>query len=149
MPSQTGRAVIGCAVGVVGGVVLTLATVVARARFQREYLASADDLIHWQSFPMIAVPAAGVIFGLAGAEALKASIAGCVAGLVIGMAVGAGLGWIFTDDPEGPWAAGVIGAGMGLTIGGLLWGVRAWRKSLDAHLASPEEGWSAPRRRGQ
>lgn len=138
-PAQVGRAVVGGAAGVAGGAGVTLATVVARARFQREYLESVDDLIHWQSAPMIAAPAAGVLFGLAGEDALKGSIVGSSAGLVVGGAVGAGLGWVFSKDPEGPWAGGVIGAGVGLAAGGLLGGLRAWSRDEDADLAFPKE----------
>jgi hypothetical protein len=138
-PAQAARAAIGGATGVAGGAAVTLATVVARARFQREYLESVDDLIHWQSAPMIAAPTAGVLFGLAGEDALKGSIVGSSTGLVIGGAVGAGLGWVFSKDPEGPWAGGVIGAGVGLAAGGLLGGLRAWSEDEDADLAFPNE----------
>lgn len=137
--AQTGRAVVGAATGVAGGAGVTIAAVVARARFQREYLDSVDDLIHWQSAPMIAAPAAGILFGLAGEDALRGSIVGATTGMVVGGAVGAGLGRVLSKDAEGPWAGGVIGAGLGLAAGGLLGGLRAWSRDEDADLELPKE----------
>jgi hypothetical protein len=124
--AQVGRAAIGGAVGVAGGAVITLSIVVARARFQSEYLEGVDDLIHWQSAPMLLTPAVGVMFGLAGSEPLKGSVIGSTAGMVVGAAVGAGVGWLASEHAEGPWAGAVIGAGAGMTAGGLLLGIRSW-----------------------
>ena len=135
------RAAIGAVVGVVGGVVITLAAVVVRARFQHEYLESVDNLIHWQSAPMILAPAAGVMFGLAGANALKGSVVGSVAGVAVGTALGALLGWMLAEYQEGPWAGAIIGAGVCLSAGGLYLGFRAWSRDEHAELEFP----SAPR----
>lgn len=123
--AQAARAAIGGAVGVAGGAMITMSVVVARARWQGEYLESIDDLIHWQSAPMILTPAVGVMFGLAGKEPLIASVIGSTSGLVVGSAVGAGLGWLLSTSAESPWAGGVIGAGAGMTLGGLTLGLRA------------------------
>ncbi len=145
--AQVGRAAIGGAVGVPGGAVVTMAVVVARARFQRQYLDSAEDLIHWQSVPMIAGPATGVVFGLAGKDALVGSIVGVTAGTVVGAAVGAGIGWIASPTPESPWSGGVIGAGIGLTLGGLLGGLRGWSRDEDPDIPFPDVlrlGFSVP-----
>lgn len=136
-PAQAGRVAIGGALGVAGGAAVTLAAVVARVRLHEEYVASADDLIHWQSVPMIAAPAAGMLFGLAGEDALRGSIIGSSAGLVIGASVGAGLGWAFSDSPEDPWAGGIVGAGVGLAAGGLVLGLRAWSRDEGADLEFP------------
>lgn len=138
-PAQAARrAVLGAAVGVAGGGVVTLSAIVARARFQREYLDSADDLIHWQTIPMIAAPGAGVLFGLAGHEAHVGSIIGSTTGMAAGAAVGAGLGWLLSDQQEWPWAGAVIGAGVGLTIGGLVGGLRAWKRDEDPEIKFPD-----------
>lgn len=134
---QVQRAAVGAALGVGGGAAITMATVVARARFQREYLESVNDLIHWQSVPMILTPAVGVAFGLAGEEALRASFEGSVTGLVAGAAVGATLGWIVGDTAEWPWAGGVMGGGIGLAAVGLVEGLRAWREDPDPDVEFP------------
>lgn len=135
--AQVERAVIGGGVGVLGGAAVTMAVVVARARLHREYLDSAGDLIHWQSTPMIAAPAAGVVFGLAGEDALMGSMAGSMGGLLIGAAAGAGLGWFLSEEQEWPWAGGVIGGGVGLAAGGLVGGLFAWSRDEDADLEFP------------
>jgi hypothetical protein len=135
--AQAERAALGAAVGVAGGAVVTLSAVVFRARFQREYLDSVDDLIHWQTLPMIGAPAAGILFGLAGREAHIGSIVGSTGGMLAGAAVGSGIGWIVSHTPESPWAGGVIGAGVGLTVGGLYMGLRGWSRDEDARLDYP------------
>lgn len=129
--AQVARGVAGGAVGVAGGAMITLSVVVARARWQGEYLESIDDLIHWQSVPMILTPAVGVFFGVSGKEPFIASVIGSTSGLVAGAAVGAGLGWLLSTSTEWPWAGGVIGAGAGMTLGGLGLGVRALLRQRD------------------
>ena len=129
--AQAARAATGGAVGVAGGAVITLSIVVARARWQGQYLDSVDDLIHWQSAPMLLTPAVGVMFGLAGRDPLVSSIIGSTTGMLVGTAVGGGLGWAFSTSPESPWAGAVIGAGAGMTIGGLALGLRAWRRQIE------------------
>ncbi len=143
------RAAFGAGLGIAGGTVITVSAIVWRARFQREYLDSVEDLIHWQSLPMIAAPAAGVLFGIAGWEPLMGSIIGSTTGLLAGAAVGAGIGWMAATTPESPWAGGVIGAGIGLGIGGLLGGLRGLRENDDANPVVPNElrvGFSIPLR---
>lgn len=121
-----GRAVLGCAIGAVGGGVLTLSIVVARARFQGIYLDSVEDLVQWHGIPIVLTPAVGAVFGFAGRNALVGSIVGSMSGVVIGAVVGTGIGWIVSESSEAPWAGGVIGAGAGMAIGGLFLGIRGW-----------------------
>jgi hypothetical protein len=137
--AQYGRAALGAAVGVAGGAVVTLSAIVARARFKQEYIDSADDLIHWQSIPMIAAPAAGIVFGLAGRDAQAGSIVGSSSGLLAGAAVGAGLGWLLSEQQEWPWGGAVIGAGAGLTVGGLAGGLIAWSRDENPDIPLPKE----------
>lgn len=126
---QATKAAIGTAVGVGGGAVITMSAVVARARFEGRYLESVDDMLDWQSLPMILTPAVGLFFGLGGTKPLNASIIGSVSGMAVGAAVGAGVGWLAASDQEAPWAGGVIGAGAGMVVGGLYLGGRAWLQS--------------------
>lgn len=135
---QVARASLGAAIGVAGGAVITMSAIVARARFQNEYLESVDDLIHWQTIPMVAAPAAGIFFGLAGQDAHVGSIVGSTTGMVVGSGVGAFLGWLTSPDQEAPWAGGVIGAGVGLTIGGIAGGLLAWSEDSQADIDFPE-----------
>lgn len=127
--AQVTKAAMGTAVGVGGGALITMSLVVARAKFQGEYLESVEDLIHWQSAPMLITPGVGMFFGLGGRKPLEASVLGSVSGMLVGTAVGAGIGWLVSASPEAPWAGGVMGAGAGMTIGGLALGTRAWLRS--------------------
>lgn len=135
---QIERPLIGAGIGIAGGAVVTISTIVARARFQHEYIDSVEDLIHWQSIPMIGAPAAGVIFGLAGKDSLTGSIIGSTVGMAAGAALGTGLGWLVSRNPESPWAGGVIGAGVGLTFGGLGYGLYLWNLDDNPHLSFPD-----------
>lgn len=137
--AQVGRMAVGAGVGVAGGGVITLAVIVARARFQNVYIESADDLIHWQSLPMILTPAVGAVFGYVGRDALVGSIIGSTSGMVAGALIGAGVGWLASETPESPWAGGVIGAGVGMTLGGLALGIRGWVQE-DNEDNGPSEG---------
>ncbi|MEX2584527.1 MAG: glycine zipper 2TM domain-containing protein, partial [Gemmatimonadota bacterium] len=134
---QLTRPVVGAGVGVAGGAVITLSAIVYRARFQREYIDSVDDLIHWQTLPMILAPAAGVTFGLAGQDALMGSIVGSTSGMLVGAASGAGLGLLLSSEPEWPWAGGVIGAGLGMSLGGLALGFHRWAEDEDPDVDFP------------
>ncbi len=129
--AQVGRAAMGTAVGVGGGAVITVSVIVARAQLQQEYLAGVEDLIHWQSLPMILTPAVGAAFGYASREAFVGSVIGSTSGMLIGTAVGAGVGWLISPQAEAPWAGAAIGAGAGMTIGGLFLGIRGWLESRD------------------
>lgn len=137
---QATKAAIGTAVGIGGGAVITMSAVVARARFEGKYLESVNDMIDWQSAPMLLTPAVGLFFGLGGVKPLNASIVGSVSGMAVGAAVGAGIGWLAASDQEAPWAGGVIGAGAGMVIGGLFLGGRAWLESRKEERALEEAG---------
>lgn len=130
------RAALGAGLGVLGGVGITVANVVARAHWQNEFLNEPGDLIHWQSAPMILAPAAGVVYGLHSWEALGGSFIGSATGFVAGVGVGALVGRLTMDTPEGPWAGGAMGGGLGLAIGGLVGGYIGWKQH--------EETGSAP-----
>lgn len=136
--AQERRAAVGAVVGAGGGAVITLSAIVARARFQQRYVDSADDLVHWQSIPMIAAPAAGILFGYAGHDAHVGSIVGSTSGMVVGALIGSSVGWAVSRQPESPWAGGVIGAGVGLALGGLAGGIIAWSRDDDAEIGFPD-----------
>lgn len=131
------RAALGAGLGVLGGVGITVAKVVARARWQNEYLHEPGDLIHWQSVSMILAPATGGVFGLHSWDALRGGFIGSASGFAAGVGVGALVGHLTTETPEGPWAGGAIGGGLGLAVGGLIGGYIGW-------LQHEEEGGSAP-----
>ena len=129
--AQLKNAAIGGVAGFFGGIAMTTSIVVARARLQGQYLDSPSDLVHWQTTPLIAGPAAGVFFGITGEDVLRGSIIGSTSGMLIGAAAGAGLGWIISGEPESPWAGGVMGAGVGLALGGLTGAFLGWQKQQE------------------
>lgn len=122
------RAALGMGLGALGGVGITVATVVARARFQGEYINEPRDLIHWQSIPMLLAPAAGGVYGIHSWEALRGSFIGSASGFAVGVGVGALVGHLTTETAEGNWAGGAIGGGLGLAVGGLIGGYLGWRE---------------------
>jgi hypothetical protein len=127
------RAAISGGVGLAEGVIVSLAVIVARARFQNDYVESPRDVLDWgwKAIPVVAAPVAGVAFGLAGDDAFSHSLAGSAAGIAIGASVGGLVGRLTSDAPENTWAGAIIGAGAGLTIGRVLFGVLEWNDGDD------------------
>ena len=87
---------------------------------------------------MLAAPAAGILFGLAGEDALVGSIVGSSSGMVVGAGVGATLGYLLSAEQEWPWAGGVIGAGVGLTIGGVGLALARWSADDNPGVPMPD-----------
>jgi hypothetical protein len=85
----------------------------------------------------VAAPLVGIGFGFVGEEAHKGSIVGSTAGMLLGAAVGTGLGWAVSAQQESPWAGGVIGAGVGMVLGGVGLGLVEWAKDDDADIPFP------------
>lgn len=129
------RAALGAGLGVVGGVGITVAKVVARARFQNEYLHEPSDLIHWQSISMILAPAAGGVYGIHSWDALRGSFFGSSSGFAVGVGVGVLVGHLTSETAEGRWAGGAIGGGLGLAVGGLIGGYLGWRQHEESGAA--------------
>jgi hypothetical protein len=121
------RMIGGAVLGLIGGGVITLAIIVARARWWHVYLESVDDLVHWQGVPIAVGALTGLLFGWAGWWAFAGSVLGSISGLLAGAGVGATVGALVSSYPESPWAGGILGAAAGLTLGGVAWGIHWWR----------------------
>jgi hypothetical protein len=105
-------------------VVLTLAVVVARARFQAYYLDSLADAFGWTALPLPLAVVAGAAAGWRSGGWLAALTACCFAGAAVGVAAGVGLGGVLSPEPEDRWAGGVIGGAAGLLLGAAAaWGI--------------------------
>ncbi len=130
------RAAISGGVGLAEGAVVSLAIMVARARFEDEYVESPSDVIAWgwQAVPVLVAPLAGLTFGLRGKDAFAGSLLGSASGLVIGATVGGLIGRLTSNSSESVWAGAIMGAGAGLTIGRVLLGVLQWN---ERHGAQP------------
>ena len=108
------------AVGAVGGVgaggYVTLAVVVLRAQYGH-YLHEAEDLLGWQTVPVLLGAATGTAVGVWDADRMVTGFAYGAAGTLIGGSIGYLIGPLIWKRPEGKWAGGAIGAGMGMAAG--------------------------------
>ena len=108
------------AVGAIGGIgaggYVTLAVVVARAQYGH-YLHDVNDLLGWQSFPVILGAATGTAVAVWDADRMVTGYVYGAAGTLIGGSIGYLLGPAIWKRPEGKWAGGAIGAGAGMAAG--------------------------------
>lgn len=108
------------AIGAVGGIgaggYVTLAVVVARAQYGH-YLHDADELLGWQSFPVLLGAATGTAVGVWDADRMVTGFAYGAAGTLVGGSIGYLVGPLIWKRPEGKWAGGAIGAGAGMAAG--------------------------------
>jgi hypothetical protein len=127
--------------GAVGGLILTLGLVVARARFQGAYFHDPDELVGWVGLPLLLGPILGAWIGAAHPPS-RSIVPAAAIGLTVGVTLGAALG-MFGEDPASKWAGLVMGGAGGLALGvwvALLRHFRRRRRAL-------EEGWElGPRR---
>jgi len=132
---------LGWFAGLIGGVILTLGLLVARARFQGAYFHDPDELIGWVGLPLVLGPIAGAWMGAAHPPG-RSIVPAAAGGLSVGVAVGAALGTL-GGDPSWKWAGLTMGGAAGLVLGvwvALLRHFRRRRRAL-------EEGWElGPRR---
>jgi hypothetical protein len=112
--------VVSGAVGAVGGVAaggyVTLAVVVLRAQYGH-YLHDASDLLGWQSVPVLLGAATGTAVGVWDADRMATGFVYGAAGTLLGGSIGYLVGPLIWKRPEGKWAGGAIGAGMGMAAG--------------------------------
>ncbi|HEY0672631.1 MAG TPA: glycine zipper 2TM domain-containing protein [Longimicrobiales bacterium] len=105
------------AVGAVGGIgaggYVTLAVVVLRAQYGH-YLHDVNDLLGWQSVPVLLGAGVGTAVGVWDADRMVTGFAYGTAGVLVGGTVGYLLGPVIWKRPEGKWAGAAIGAGMGM-----------------------------------
>lgn len=111
-------AVLGGLAGVAAGSVIGISLIVAESRYGR-YVHDADDVTGWRSLPVTIGIATGTLLGIYSPHRLETSFYYGVAGMTVGAAAGLGLGSLIWEPPEGRWAGAAIGAGVGLTIGGV------------------------------
>lgn len=113
-----GRVLGGLVAGLLSGLVLTLAILAFRAAVQSVYLHDFDELVSWIGLPVLVLPIAAVVLSLSEPRTFRGTALGAVVGLVAGAALGAVLGAVLTAEPWWPWSGGILGAGVGLLIGG-------------------------------
>ncbi|HUH13432.1 MAG TPA: hypothetical protein VMK65_09995 [Longimicrobiales bacterium] len=126
--AQDGGSLLGAGVGAVSGLAaggyITVAIVVARARFEDEYVFEIEDILDWESIPVIVGPAIGGVIGFFDPGRLYRSVLTGAGGMLVGAAVGLSAGHVYWDTVDGRWAGAAMGAGAGLAVGalvGLIW----------------------------
>jgi hypothetical protein len=112
--------IVSGAVGAVGGIgaggYVTLAVVVLRAQYGH-YLHDAEDLLGWQTVPVLLGASVGTAVGVWDADRMVTGFAYGAAGTLVGGTIGYLVGPLIWKRPEGKWAGGAIGAGMGMAAG--------------------------------
>ena len=119
---------IGAAAGITSGGYVTLAVVVARAQYGH-YLHDVDDLIGWQSVPVLLGAGVGAAVGVWDADRMMTGWTYGAAGALAGGSFGFLVGPLVWRRPEGKWAGAAIGAGAGMAAGYFL-GVLNPRRDL-------------------
>jgi len=110
--NRIARAVAGLLAGFLAGVGVTLALLVADARFRGHYLETVGDALGWPIVPVVLGPIVGAWLGRRGGATARS------------VALGAAL------DPHisAGWAGGTIGCGAGILAGAAVGGWRARRR---------------------
>jgi hypothetical protein len=106
----------GGVAGVLSGGYITLSIVVARAQMGH-YLHEPHDIFDWYSAPVLIGGTTGAALGLWAPDRLGTGFVYGSAGAVAGGTLGFIIGWATSARPEGKWAGGAIGAGLGMAIG--------------------------------
>lgn len=107
---------IGAAAGITSGGYVTLAIVVARAQYGH-YLHDAEDLLGWQSVPVLLGASVGTAVGIWDADRMMTGWTYGAAGALAGGSLGYLVGPLIWKRPEGKWAGAAIGAGVGMATG--------------------------------
>lgn len=131
----------GAVAGTLSGGYITMSIVVTRAQFGH-YLHSTDDLFSWQSLPVLIGGTTGTALGIWDPDRLWTGFVYGSAGTVAGGSIGFIVGELVSDRPEGKWAGGAIGAGLGMAIGSS-WGVFFPNKKLNPFTKDDEEQGTA------
>ncbi len=107
---------IGAVAGVTSGGYVTLAVVVARAQYGH-YLHDVEDLLGWESVPVLLGASVGTAVGVWDADRMVSGFAYGAGGALVGGTIGFLVGPLIWRRPEGKWAGGAIGAGAGMAAG--------------------------------
>ena len=118
----------GTAGGAVGGFILMLGLLVARARIRGAYLNDVAEVVGWVGLPLVLAPIIGAWIGAAHPPG-RSILPAAAVGLTTGATLGAALGTI-GDDPSSKWAGMVMGGAAGLLRSSRRWACwPRWRRS--------------------
>lgn len=110
---------VGGAAGLLAGGYTTVGIVTARANLQEHYLHDIDDVLDWQSTPLLIGSGVGALVGYLDPDRLRRTIIWGAGGAAVGAAAGAVIGAQVAKAPVDKWAGGVIGGASGILIGSL------------------------------
>lgn len=127
--AQLWTAAAGGIAGTLSGGYITLSVVVTRAQFGH-YLHEPREILGWNSMPVLIGGTTGAALGMWAPDRLGTGFVYGSAGTLAGGTLGFLTGWAISNRPEGKWAGGSIGAGLGMAIGSTL-GVFKPNKALD------------------
>ena len=119
-PARSEAQVLSGAVGAIGGIgaggYVTLAVVVARAQYGH-YLHDVNDLLGWNSVPVLLGAGVGTAVGVWDSDRMVTGYIYGTGGMLLGGSIGYLIGPLIWKRPEGKWAGGAIGAGAGMAAG--------------------------------
>lgn len=120
--AQVGRAAIGLAGGLLGGVHVTTGIFVFKSRVFGWNMHTPEDILTLrpETAPIVVMPVIGAFVGYRSSKRLAGAATWGSIGLAGGALVGAGAGHLLWGTSEGRWAAGTIGSAAGLAIGSAL-----------------------------
>jgi hypothetical protein len=117
--AQLWTAALGGVAGALSGGYISLSAVVTRAQFGH-YLHEPKEIIGWNSLPVLIGAPTGAGLGMWAPDRLGTGFVYGSAATLAGGTAGFFLGWAISNRPEGKWAGGAIGAGLGMAIGSTL-----------------------------
>jgi hypothetical protein len=109
----------GALAGTLSGGYITLSIVVARAQIG-QYMHDANDLFSWNGLPVVIGASTGTALGIWDPDRLMTGFVYGSVGTLTGGTAGFLIGALVSDGPEGRWAGGAIGAGLGMAAGSTL-----------------------------
>lgn len=117
--AQLWTAAAGGVAGTLSGGYISLSVVVTRAQFGH-YLHEPKDFLGWTSLPVLIGGPTGAALGMWAPDRLGTGFVYGSAATLAGGTAGFVLGWLISNRPEGKWAGGAIGGGLGMAIGSTL-----------------------------
>jgi hypothetical protein len=107
---------IGVLLGTGAGGYVAVGIVAYRAR-QGRYLYNVQDALGWESAAVLAGGGTGLALGLWDERRLRNTVIASAGLALVGTGIGALVGRRIWPPPEGKWAGGVIGGGVGILLG--------------------------------
>jgi hypothetical protein len=126
------RGLAGALAGLLLGVTVSLAVIVANARLRGHYLSGFDETVGWSMLPAVVGTPVGIWLAVHDGGAGRRVLSRALRGLTAGVALGASLGGAIDRHTSSAWAGGVMGAGFGVLIGAALGALPRKERRRDA-----------------